>query len=46
MYIAIRIGYRKERLGPNQYLVAALLALIPVATALYHLLTMDKPPLY
>jgi hypothetical protein len=46
MFFAIEIGKKSERFGVKQYLLAALLALIPVAAALYHMFTMEKPPLF
>jgi hypothetical protein len=46
MFLSIAIGKKSERFGFKQYLIAALLALIPVAVALYHMFTMEKPPLF
>lgn len=46
MLLAIGIGKRSEKFGFKQYLIAALLALIQVGVAMYHMLNMEKPPLY
>lgn len=46
MLLAIGVGKRSAKFGFKQYLIAALLALIQVGVALYHMFSMDKPPLY
>jgi hypothetical protein len=46
MFLAVGVGKKSGRFGMKQYLIAALLALIQVGMALYHMFTMEKPPLY
>ena len=46
MIIAIGLGKRSSHLGFKQYVVITLLTLLQVGMAVYHMFTMDMPPLH
>lgn len=46
MFVSFEIGKRCKEFGSVHYFLASVLALFAVAAALYHMMTMTKPPLY
>ena len=45
MLVAIGLGRRSTQLNPKQYIVIALITLLQVGLAVYHMFTMAMPPL-
>jgi hypothetical protein len=45
MMVAIGIGKRSSRLGGKQYVMILIITLLQVGIVLYHMYTMDMPPL-
>ena len=45
MMVAIGIGRRSSRLGSKQYVVVLIITLLQVGIVLYHMYTMEMPPL-
>jgi hypothetical protein len=45
MMVAIGIGKRGSRLGGKQYLAILIISLLQVGIVVYHMYTMEMPPL-